>query len=384
MRHERPSNYFRRFRALRGFNAPRLVADLQRQDRPKANVFTRLTVGIILVAAFLTAEAQTFPIGCRDMAAGRTAPACVTRIDLFHADANSSGLVVQKEQGLSIRPAVDFGAEVFSLFERCISDIAQILHNDAPCARFNRVADQLLTCHMEQVHRYNSFITAHAPQQAASGTSANGLDSSAGAPDTGAAVIQHPAVEEKCFTIGRVGCHEHTLDAHIHANNAALGLEFRNLNFVCETQIPNLANALDLGIFPAGFGYARVLQSDGLAKNGDAFSVAEQVTAISQWHRWPFIDAQIPFAESLQSFVTGRHLAEQGAGQLRRQPEFLAHGCVESAVQPIRVQFFGLEHLLGNPTRRRQIADDNRIHVRRVGQLYLDCANSFQYSSIIA
>jgi hypothetical protein len=237
---------------------------------------------------------------------------------------------------------------------------------------------------MEQVHRYGSFIAAHTLQQATSGTSANGLDSSAGAPDTGAAVIQHPAVEEKCFTVSRVGGYEHPLDAHINADDTAFGFGFWNLNFVRQTQKPLLANSLDLGIFPAGFGYAWVMQSDGLAENGYTFSISEQVASVSQRHGWPLIDAQIPFAESLQSFVTGRHLAEQGAGQLRRQSKFLTHGWVESAVQPIRVQFFGLKHLLGNPAGRRQVADDNRIHVRRVGQLYLDCADCFQYNSTIA
>jgi hypothetical protein len=105
---------------------------------------------------------------------------------------------------------------------------------------------------------------------------------------------------------------------------------------------------------------------------------------VSQWHRWPFVDAQIPFTKSLQSFVTGGDLAKQGTSQLRRQTKLLAHGSVESTMQPVRVQFLGLKDLLGNPTSRSQVADDNRIHVRSVGQLNLDCADCFQYSLTVA
>ena len=353
-------------------------------DRPCSNILRGVTVSIIFVAAFLATETQTFPIGCRDMAAGATTPACVFGINCLQFNSNSSSFIPDLKPGISVRPTVDFGSEVFPFAQRTVSDIRQVFNHDPSRADFNRVVDQCFRSDMQEMSRYGSLIPGE-PLQESSGTSgANGLDSSASAPDASAAVIKHPAVEEKCFGVGRVGRDQHAFDAHVHPDNATLGFKCGNFNLMGKQQIPLVTNTLDLGIFPANFRYVRMLQSDGLAKNGDAFSVAEQVASVSQRHGWPLIDAQIPFAQGLQSFITGSHLAKQGAGQLRRQSELLADGRVKSAVQTIRVQFFGLKHLLGNPAGRRQVADGNRIHVRRVGQLYLDCADCFQYNSTIA
>jgi hypothetical protein len=369
--------------AFGGFKAPRLRSVARYGDRPKANVFTRLTVGIVLVAALLATEAQTFPVGCRDMATGRTAPARVTRTNRFQFDTNSGSLVGDLESHIGIRPAVDFGTQVFPLTQRTVSYIAEFFDHDAPCSNLNRVADQCLGGDMQEMPRYGSFMPGHPLQESPGTSSANGLNSGADAPYTRAAVIQHPAVEEKCLGICRVGGGEHPLDAHIHANNAAFGLWFLNLNLMREAQVPNLSNPLNLGIFPTAFRYAGMLQNNHFAKKGNSFPIAEKVAPVSQRHGWPLVYAQIPFTGSFQSFIACRDLAKQGTGQLRRQTEFLAHDSVKSAVQPIRVQFFGRKNLPGNPTSRSQVADNNSVHVRRVGQLYLDCADCFQYNLTI-
>ena len=204
VRDERPGSYFERFRALRGFKAPRLHRVMLDGDRPRPNVFRGLTVGILLVSALLATEEQATPVGCRDMAAGRTPTACVFRADHFHINADSRRLVCDFETHIGERPAMHLGTQVFSLGQRTVSDVRQVFHHDASCSDFDRVANQCLACDVQEVSRYGCFIARHALQQASGGTSSNGLDGGAVAPDTRTTVIQHPAVAVAHTLFGKV------------------------------------------------------------------------------------------------------------------------------------------------------------------------------------
>ena len=219
------------FRAFGGFKAPRLRCVARYGDRPRPNVLRGLMVCIVLVAALLTAEAQAFSVRCRDMAAGTAPTACVARTDCFQFDSDSSGLVSDLESHISIRPAVNFGTEVFPLAQRTVSDVLQVLNHDAPHSGLNRVADQCLGCGMQEMSRYSSLMPGHPSQESPGTSGANGLNSSACAPDARTTVIQHPAVEEKCFGIRRVAGNQHSLDAHIDTDDTAFGLGFWNLDF---------------------------------------------------------------------------------------------------------------------------------------------------------
>jgi hypothetical protein len=113
---------------------------------------------------------------------------------------------------------------------------------------------------VEQVHRYGSFVTTHALEQAPSTPSANGLDSRAFAADAGTAVVLHPSLEKECAVVRGVGSDQEALDAEVHANDTTLGFRLNDLNLMGETQIPDFSDPLDLGILPATFRDIRVTQ----------------------------------------------------------------------------------------------------------------------------
>lgn len=144
----------RQFRVFTGFKTPRPRSVTRYGDRPRANILRRFLVCIALVAALLTTEVQPSPVGCRDITAGVTPPACVAGTDLLHGDSDSCGLVFDLESHIGVGPSVNFGSEVFPLLERTVSNIRQVLYYDLPCPDFNRVADQCLTCLVEQVRGY--------------------------------------------------------------------------------------------------------------------------------------------------------------------------------------------------------------------------------------
>lgn len=318
---------------------------MRSHDRPQADIHRSIAVGIVLVAALLTAEAQAFPVRYRDFTTPRTTAAGVVWIDQLESNPYRGSLVAQEELSLSIRPAMDFGSQVFSFTQRRVPDVAEVFADDVPCPVRDRVSDQLFRCSVEHVHRYGSFVTAHPSEKTARGSSANGLDGSAGAPDAGTMVVFHPALEKECAAVRGI-CRDHqTLDAEIHADDAAFGFRLWNIDFVGETEKPHFANALNLGILPSARWNVRVLQDDWFSKNSHALLVSSEVSLVRQRHCRALVDAQIPFAESLHCLVAARHMTEQGTGQLRGDSELLSDDGVESTGESVRVHLLRLEHL---------------------------------------
>jgi len=370
------------FRAFEGLNVPRGGSAVRSYHRPQANILTGLTVGIIFLTALLTAEVQALPIGRRDESTFRATPACVSWVNHFHSDANRSGLVGHKELPLCIRPAVDFGAQVFPFAQRTVSYVPQVFQADRPCIIRDSVGHQFFARSMEQGYRYGSFVAAHASKETPSTTSANGLNGRAFAANTGTAMVFHPSLEKECAVVRGIGSDHQTLDSKIHADDAAFGFRFYDLDFVREAQIPHLSNPLHLGILPAGRRYVRMLQDDWLAENSHALLVSSEVPLVRQRYRGPLVDAQIPFAESLQRLVAGGHLAEQGACQLRGDAELLTNDGVEGAGESVRVHLLRLKNLLRHPASSREVANGNLIEMLRFANFALDCPYRFQYLSL--
>ena len=370
---------FERFRAFRGLKAPRRSADLRRHDRPQANIHARIAVGIVLVAALLTNEAQAFPVGCRDMTTGRATPGCVLGIDQLETYPGRSGFVGQKELSLSIRPAVDFRPEVFPFTQRRVSDVAEVFADDVPGIVGDGVGNQLFTCPVEQGHRYGCFVATHASEETMGGPSANGLDCAAFAADAGTAMVFHPALEKECTVIGRVGGDHQPFNSEVHADNTAGCFEFRNLNFVAKQQIPAFADSLNFGVLPAGFWNRRMMQNNWFSEDCDAFFIPTEISAVSQLHGWLFVDNQVPSLERFQGFITGGDLTEKRTSELRWKVEFLTDGRIVSTMEPVRIEFLGFENLLRNPTCGSKIPDSYRVEFLRFTNFYLDRTNCFQY-----
>ena len=365
--------------ALRGFKAPRLRSVARYGDRPCPNILRGLAVCIVLVATLLATEVKAFSVGCRDMAAGTTPTACISGTDRFQFDANGCRLVCDLESHIGIRPAVDFGSEVFPLAQRSISNVLQVFHHDAPCSDLNRVADQCLGGDMQEMSRYGSLVSSHSPQEATGRPCSNGLDFSAGAPDTRTAVIEFTPVEEKCFTVGRVGGYQHALDTHVDSNNRALALWFGDLNLVSQAEIPLFSNPLDLGIFPSSHrNWAGVIDNKKFSPEGTALQCSVEVALPNDRHDGARKLSQPPSLVRLSGLVGGAdHLAE-GTGQLRWESH-LAKLTVMSLGQAIGVEFPSFEGNPGKPVGGLQPSINQPVSLRAAGNLDLDCADCFHW-----
>jgi len=313
------------------------------------------------------------------MAAGTTPTACVAGADGLQFDSDSSSLIGDLESHIGIRPAVNFGTEVFPLAQRTVSNVLQVLDHDAPCSNLNRVADQCLTCRVEQVRGYGSLMPGHPSQEPPGTSGANRLDSGAGAPDTRTTVIQHPAVEEKWFGVCRVGSDQHSLDAEITADNAALGLRFGNLDFVSQAEKPLVAYTLDLGVFPVAlWQWAGIHDGQKFPPKCDAFFGAIEIPLPYRRDNGTGKLRKPPTLVRLGGLVGGADGFAEGAGKLGRQPHLSEVGVV-SFCQSIRVQLLGLEGNIGKPVCSFQPNSKQSVSFCAAGNLELDCADCFHY-----
>lgn len=363
----------------RGFNAPRPCRVARDRDRPRSNVLRCLTVCVVLVAALLTTEVQAFSVRCRDMAAGTTPTACVARTDRFQFNSNGGCLVCDLESHIGVRPSVNLGTQVLPFAQRTVSYILQVFDHDLSCSNFNRVADQCLTCCVEQVRCYGSLMPGHPFQESPGTSGANRLNSSAGAPDTRTTVIQHPAVEEKWFGVCRVSSDQHSLDAEITAYNAALRLRFGNLDFVSQAEKPLVAYTLDLGVFPRTFRqWARIGNSEKLTPKCDAFIGAVKIPLPHRRDNSAGKLGQLPTLVRFGGLVGSADCFTKRAGQLRWQAHLPQVGVV-GFCQPVRVQFLGLEGYIGKPVCGFQPSSKQPVGFCAAGNLELDCADCFHY-----
>lgn len=313
------------------------------------------------------------------MAAGTTPTTCVTRTDSLQFDSDSHGLVGDLKSHIGVGPAVDFGTQVFPLTQRTVSNVLQVFDHDAPRPDFNRVADQCLGSDMQEMSRYSSLMPGHPSQESPGTSGANGLNSTAGAPDAGTTVIQHPAVEEKCFGIRRVTGNQHSFDAHIDADDAAFCLGFWNLDFVRQTKEPLFANSFDFGIFPspirqwAGIGYGQKF-----SPKRDAFFGAVEVSL--PYHRDHSARElrQSPPLVRLGGLVGGADCFAERAGQLRRQTHFAEVG-VMGFCEPVRVQFLCLEDNRRKPIRGLDPDNKQSVSFCAARNFDLDCSDCFHY-----
>jgi putative transposase len=313
------------------------------------------------------------------MAAGTTPTACVARTDRFQFNSNGGCLVCDLESHIGVRPSVNLGTQVLPFAQRIVSYILQVFDHDLSCSDFNRVADQCLGGDMQEMPRYSSLMPGHPSQESPGTSGANGLNSSAGAPDTRTTVIQHPAVEEKWFGIGRVCGNQHSLDAHIDANNAAFGLGFRYLDFVSQAQEPLLPDTLDLGVFPcASWQWTRIGDSQKLTPKCDAFIGAVEIPLPHRRDNGTGKLRKPPTLVRLGGLVGGADGFAEGAGKLGRQPHLSEVGVV-SFCQSVRVQFLGLEGYIGKPVCGFQPSSKQPVGFCAVGNLELDCADCFHY-----
>lgn len=379
MRHHRTRIDVERFRAFGGLNAPRLRRVMLDGDRPKANVFARLSVCILLVAAFPAMETQAFPVGCRDVAAGTTPTTCVSWADNFRFNSNRCRLVLDFESSIGVRPTMDFRLEVFTLSQRTVSQIRQVFKDYFPCVICHSIFDQGFGSTVQKHVGYGSLIPGH-PLQEPTGTSgANRLNRTAGTSDATATVIEPSALEEERLGVGRVCCNQHPFDAHVNTDYAALLFEFRNLNFVAENQEPLLSCTLEFGILPSTVRKgSSVVDGEKFAPKSEALLCSVEITLPNDRKHSLLEHSKFPPLVGLGCFVGGTHGLAKRASQLRRNPHLSESGVVGLS-QPVRVQFFGLEGNPGKPISGFEPTEKDGISLLASGHFQLDCSYCFHY-----
>ena len=348
-------------------------------NRPCPDVLRGLAVGILSVAALLTAEVKADPVGRRDMATDTTSTACVFRTDDLSFNSKSLCFVPYLKSGLGVRPPVNFGPEVLSFAQRTVSDVRQVFHDNTPCSNFNRVANQCFRSDMQEMSRYGSFVTTHASQETPGRPSTNGLNSSASAPDARTAVIQHPAMKEKCFGVCAVGSDQHPLDPHVNAHNAALLLRVWDFNLVGEKQIPLLANPLELRIFPVFWQRAWIVDHKQLTPKGDSFFRPIEITLPNYRHYRTREFCKFPFACGLGCLVSGTDNFAEGTRKLGWEVH-PTQACVMSLGQTVGVKFLGIKHNFGNPISRFQPNAEHLVSFSAACNLDFGCSNNFHYT----
>ena len=313
------------------------------------------------------------------MTAGTTPTACVAGADRFQFNADSSSLVCNLESHIGVWPSVNFGSEVFPFLEQTVSNIAQVFYHDLPRFDFNGVANQCLTCLVEQVRGYGSLVPGHPSQEPPGIFGANRLDSRTSASDARTTVIQFTPVVEKWFGGCRVGSDKHSLYSHINSDNTALGPRLWNLNLTGEDQIPLLAHTFELGILPTSIGHGtRVGNGKNLSPKCNSFIGAVEIPLPDNRHHGASELGQAPSLVSLGRLVGSTHSLAQRTSQLRRKAHLTEVGVV-GFCESVRVQLLSFEGNFRQPVRGLQPNDEESISFCAAGNFELDCADCFHY-----
>lgn len=379
MRYRNTGVDFERFRAFGGLNAPRLRRVMLDGDRPKAYVFARLSVCVLLVAAFSAMETQAFPVGRRDVTAGTTPTACVSGADNFRFNSNRCRLVLDFESSIGVRPTMDFRPEVFTLSQRTVSQIRQVFKDYFPCVICHSIFDQGFGSTVQKHVGYGSLIPGH-PLQEPTGTSgANRLNRTAGTSDATATVVEPSALEEKRLGVGRVCCNQHPFDAHVNTYYAALLFEFGNLNLVAENQEPLLSCTLEFGILPATVRqWSSGFDGEKFTPKREALLCPVEVTFPNDREDSLLEHSKFPPFVGLCRFVGSTHGLTERTRQLRRKSH-LSETDVIGLSQSVRVQLLGLERNLGKPVGGFQPTKKQVVSLLASNHFQLDCSYCFHY-----
>jgi len=348
-------------------------------NRPKADIFTRVSVCIFLMAALLAMEMQAFTVGRRDISTAGTAPRCVFGADNFGFNSSSNSFVLDFESDIGIRPTMDFRPEVFPFTQRTISYIREVFKNYSPCIIFDSVADQGFGSAMQKHSGYGSLVPRH-PLQESSGTSgANRLNCATSASDAGTTVIKPSTLEEKCFRICRIGSNHHPFDSEINSNDTSLRFRCWNFNFMCKDQKPLFSNSLDFGVFPSAiWQWSGIINSQNFTPKSYSLCASIEVTFPDNRHYRLFKDSQLPSVKRFGSLVSCTDCFAEGTSELRRQSLF-TESCIMVFCQPIGVQFLGFEDNFRKPISRLQPRDDQSIGLFAAENFELDDSDCFHY-----
>lgn len=379
MIHECSRIDFKRFRAFGGLKAPHLCRVMLDRDRPEANVFARLPVCVLLVTTLLATEAKSFSVGRRDVSTYRTTSGCVPWAYDLRLDSNSSRLILDLESGIGIRPSVYFRPKVFALTQRTVSNVREVFKDYSPGIVVNRVLNQGFRSTVQQHVGYGSLVSRHSLKKSSGTSGANRLNLCASATNTGAAVIEMAALEEKSLGVVGVSSDEHPLDAHVYANYTPSFLWFLNFNFVSQTKIPLSINEFDLGIFPTTtWEWSGIVSRQQFSPQSHAFFGSVEI-AFPNYRQHVFGEfRQFP---TLVAFGRAIGRADDLTGrtrELRREPHLPQIGVVGGR-QSVGIEFLGFENDGRKPVNGFEPDTKKCVGLTTARNFDLDCSNSFHY-----
>ena len=346
-------------------------------DRPRPNVPRSVAVCVLPMATLPTMEDEALAVGRRDMAAVTTTAARVLGADQLEFDPLGLRLIPHLEGAVGVRPAMDLRSQVLPFAQGTVPYVPQVFHHDPPRTHTDRVANQCLTCPMEQVRGYGCLVARQSPKETPGTTGANRLDGGADAPDATTVVVQHPTAIEKCPGIPRIGRRKQPLHPRIDSDNGPRRFRLRNLDLIGQDQIPLATDPLELGILPAKTRQRPGIQNrKNLAPQRHPAPATGKIPLPDQRHDGAAVNRQNPPVVGLGRLIRGSHRLAQRTRQLRSQPK-LAKPRIKSRLKPVRIQLPRPKNNLGKPVGRLDPVHNHRIRLAAPLHFQLDCPHSF-------
>lgn len=367
-------------KAFRGFKTPRIHRVVLNGYRPCTDIFRSVLVGVLCMSTFFTTETQALSVSGRYISASVASSTCIPGANGFCYDSDGSGFVRNFEPHISVGPSVDFRTQIFAFTQRTVPNIFQVLYNNAPCANVYRVFDQCFRSDMQDMPCYGSFMATHAPKKAARSLGAYRLNGCAGSTDARSLMVKHSSFVEKRDVVYGVGSDEHSLNAHIHANNASLFFGFRNFNFMGKDDVPFPFYFLKFRILPRIISnFSGIDNSEKFPPKSNSFFGLIEVPLPHNREYWIFEDSQFPSLIGLGRFVGSANSFTSRTSELGRKAHFPKVGVVGLS-QSVGVQFLRFENNFRQPINGFQPNSDKIVGFCASSNFKLDCSYCFHYN----
>ena len=364
----------------RELTIPRFPRVMLAGNRSNANIFAGITICISLMSASFACEEQADSVFFGNMPATRTSPGRILGANVFSFNTEGSCFVSNLELEACKGPAIDFSSEVFAFLNHTISDVGEVLQHNLSCSVFNCVRDQGFGSNMQEMFCYGCFVAPEPLKEAMSGTRANSLNFSASEAYASPMVIEDSSLVENGFAVLGVRCHEHALDSKIDTYDTAFSLDLRNVNFVCQDQVPDSVNEIYSGIFPAAVRDTS-LELDEVAPNRGSFLAPVEVTFPNHGNSVGLKHSKFPTFQTQGCFIRGGNLFTSTASELALQLKLLPERGVMGLGNSVAVQVLGLEDNLGEPVHSQQVTSADIFEIS-TDNLEFGCSYGFHYTGI--
>ena len=345
------SNYIKRFQTFGGLITPRCDQVVPGHNRTVPNVHTSNSICIPFVSTKEATEFEPAPVAGVDMPAERASSACVLGTDQFKGDALGFGFVLDKELSLGVRPATDFAPHILALGGTCLTDVRKVLHSDASGSDGLGILHQLLGGYMHQLTGNAGLMSGHPLEQPLGGLCAFGLNLGSCPADASSLVVQCSSGEGEGFAIGGVRSRENPLDPRVHADYAAFGLDFRNVDGMAENEVPAAIPLLQLGILPScDRRQSLVGNGHGLAPEAQSLCLGEGEVPVPDYEKdWSLEDYWMPLFSAFLGKKCSSDMLKGRAGKLGRKSELLPDCAIMLVVEFNGIGLLSIIDNLGYP-----------------------------------